>query len=957
MIEKKHMMKTTVKKPAKWRALWKALFDFGDDERLRDERRSYSLPPSIAQKFNVDHYDHDSGAFVFNDGKTVAAVYELTPIPTEGQSPAYLEEIRQGFGSLFQHVFDAYDNKESPWIVQLYVGDDYSLEHYYETFIDYIKESAKETPFSKLYARFFKAHLSFISKKGGLFIDPLSNNQFQGRIRRVRLVMYRYMSQGAKLVRGATPESDLCAMCTALEHALQEANLFFKRYDETDFYHWLKPWLSPQPSGFGSTQALLKSVPFPKNQHETPPSFDVIQTLFDSAPRSDEHEQVWYFDGLPHKFIPILGLTRLPQAGHLTAERKMTHSQDPAAIKYYAPFDRFPEGAIFTMTVVIQHPDYRMKQLERIEKKAKRSLEISAQLAQEEAEVAKVMVTQGNYLYPTAMGVFIKGHDLEDLYHREEGVMALLKSQGFHPIRPEKDLVKLDSYIRFLPMNYHYGYDKKYLVRARLLSIKQIASIFPCYGRSRGTGHPCFSGFNRLTEPLDVDPFADYQNNAHGLIFGTTGSGKSCQSGAFLMQTMAVYSPRMVIIDAGGSFRYLINLWERLGIKVNKIEIKMEQPDYTLNPFAQTKAMLAQVEKIERIEKNLTDYEAGLTKRFEEHVCLSEENRDYLMEFVTAAILMVTGAEKKEMDQLGRQDRFLILEGIKRAGRVALTQGFNEMIPGDLAKMLEEMALELSKSGLEVERAKATRLINMADGLRAFIQLPLNALYFNRRGKALPEADVTWFEMGLFKDDRLENEAPRALSFITMMNNTMTLAEKYRTSGRFTLFFGDEIHIVTNNPITAASYVQCSKMSRKVGLWLWGATQNISDFPEHAKKALSMMEYMIFLWCDKAERKQIAKLIELTDEQSALIHSLRKEKGKYIEGVLMSKSASYLYRNVPPREVLALMMTDPDENSERERLERHFKCDGVEASLLMAQKLKGQDYDLTAVRRLFHADS
>jgi len=229
-------------------------------------------------------------------------------------------------------------------------------------------------------------------------------------------------------------------------------------------------------------------------------------------------------------------------------------------------------------------------------------------------------------------------------------------------------------------------------------------------------------------------------------------------------------------------------------------------------------------------------------------------------------------------------------------------------------------------------------------------------MYFNQRGKPLPEVDVTWFEMGLFKDDRPENEAPRALAFNIMMNRTMTLAEKYRASGRFTLFFGDEIHVVTNKPITAASFVQCTKMSRKVGLWIWAATQNVADFPDHAKKAVSMMEYLICLWCAKKERGKIAEFNELTPEQSNMIHSLRKEKRKYVEGLMMSNSATYLYRNVPPREVLALAMTDPDENAERERLQREFNCDSVEASLLMAQKLKGQNYNLEKIRSLWNVD-
>ena len=116
-----------------------------------------------------------------------------------------------------------------------------------------------------------------------------------------------------------------------------------------------------------------------------------------------------------------------------------------------------------------------------------------------------------------------------------------------------------------------------------------------------------------------------------------------------------------------------------------------------------------------------------------------------------------------------------------------------------------------------------------------------------------------------------------------------------------------------------------------------------------------MMEYLICLWSKKQERSKIAEFNELTPEQSNMIHSLRKEKRQYVEGLMISNSASYLYRNVPPREVLALAMTDPDENTERESLMKKFNCDGVETSLLMAQQLKGEDFDLEKIRALWEA--
>lgn len=72
-------------------------------------------------------------------------------------------------------------------------------------------------------------------------------------------------------------------------------------------------------------------------------------------------------------------------------------------------------------------------------------------------------------------------------------------------------------------------------------------------GRSRGTGHPGLVFFNRGAEPLVFDPLhrEDRKKNAHMLILGPTGAGKSALLVYLLQQMAAVYRPRLFIIEAG----------------------------------------------------------------------------------------------------------------------------------------------------------------------------------------------------------------------------------------------------------------------------------------------------------------------------------------------------------------------------------------------------------------------
>ena len=48
-----------------------------------------------------------------------------------------------------------------------------------------------------------------------------------------------------------------------------------------------------------------------------------------------------------------------------------------------------------------------------------------------------------------------------------------------------------------------------------------------------------------------------------------------------------------------------------------------------------------------------------------------------------------------------------------------------------------------------------------------------------------------------------------------------------------------------------------------------------------------------------------------------------------MENVLVCNLGSYLFRNIPPREVLALAGTDDEENRLREQLSRDYKCTSV----------------------------
>ena len=302
-----------------------------------------------------------------------------------------------------------------------------------------------------------------------------------------------------------------------------------------------------------------------------------------------------------------------------------------------------------------------------------------------------------------------------------------------------------------------------------------------------------------------------------------------------------------------------------------------------------------------------------------------------------AAQLMITGGEQKEEDAITRQDRYWILNAIILAAKQAKANDKDQMITNDIINAFNQMANELETNGKNSDQGTVVRLKKMASNMGLFCQDNLSSQYFNTEGSPWPAADITLLEMGIFKDEGYE--AQRALAFMGAMNKTVQLAELHQYEERFTVLFADECHILTNNPLTALSVTKCAKMSRKIGLWLWFATQNVKSFPNDARKMLSMIEFWVCLGMSEAELAEVERFKPISEEERLLFRSVRKEAKKFVEGVILCHRFKCLFRNIPPTLALALAMTEKTEKAERRRLMERYQCTEVEAAIKIAQEM------------------
>ncbi|EJW5742021.1 TraC family protein, partial [Escherichia coli] len=306
---------------------------------------------------------------------------------------------------------------------------------------------------------------------------------------------------------------------------------------------------------------------------------DFAESLWFTPPVSDPENGVWWLDGLPHAAVVVEKLRTPPEAGTLTGEKARGEKTVNALM------DTFPEGTMLCMTIVVQPQDTLEERFTRLSKNAVGENTESIR-ARQDVAIVKEYLGNRHKLYRAGISFLLRAEDMDSLKRKRVALTTALLGAGLQPVRPEFDVGPLNSWLRALPMCFDPDTDRKQWY-TRLMWVQHLAGLLPVTGRETGTGHPGFSFFNRGGDVLTFDPLnkLDRTQNAHLLLFGPTGAGKSATLCAVLSQMMAVHRPRLFIAEAGNSFGLLADYFESLGLSVNKISVKPGS-GVSLPPFA-----------------------------------------------------------------------------------------------------------------------------------------------------------------------------------------------------------------------------------------------------------------------------------------------------------------------------------------------------------------------------------
>lgn len=938
-------------------------------QTVGQRRRMAMRAPSFTDMLPYVAYDASEQVFTLRDGSTLGAMFELQAVPTEAQAFEYLQDR----ASKVQEALQALPESDaSPWIVQFFLNDDRNIDGLAAQLADYIRATharypqraaaIMDSPFTQATLAEVAAHLERVSRPEGLFVDTQVTGQvWRGQQRRVRCCIYKRFAHLAE--DPAPPVAQVEAVAVTLMATLSEAGVRARRCNGRDLYEWLLPFFNRKADWAQSEAQLLQSAPYPGDDPQQAggagaPLFgwDLSEMLNLSEPVSDLAAGLFEFDGVPVKALALQSMRANPQIGHFSAELQ-------SGKEAFARFDRLPAGCMLSVSVTVQ-PQYKLERhIERI-RDASRAKTALAQETYRECEQVLHRMMEGDKLLPMMVALYVTGPTREALEAAVSQANALLVPTGLRFIDSRQELAPLDVFMRALPFNFDPAFDNRDLRRTRLTFASQIAALLPVYGRSRGTPHPNFWFWNRGGEPLWCDPLNkhDRKKNAHMLVLGPTGAGKSATLNYLAMMTMAIHRPRLVIVDAGRSFALLMAYFQEMGLSTHAVTLTSEA-DVSLPPFvhalrllddpdvmasyqaAESQAainaglpgerQLAELTRLPGEESRAPDASGtdapGAAPQVSEEEEEETAKRDLLGEMLIAAIMMITGGEEDEVARMGRADRYLVTRAIIRAAARARSEARTHPLTQDVAIELMAMNKDASLSAPRQLRAE-----EMGQSMMIFTQA-LRGKLFNRYGQDWPDADVTLVEMGTLTQDGYADAL--AVAYTSLIDSVQSRGERFQADDRPIVFLTDEGHLITTNELLGPKIAKGTKMWRKLNIWFWLATQNLKDFPDSMDRVLSMCEYWMLLTMDKAEIEEVARFRSLTAEQRLMMESARKEPPKYTEGVLISANGQVLFRNVPPALPIALAMTEGHEKAQRKRLMEQHGCTELEAARMVARQL------------------
>lgn len=768
------------------------------------KKRFVDPMPSFSDQWAVVDFCDQQNLFLLNDGVSIGSGFELASIPTEAAAPEHLESVFNKIKDTFAAVVPLH--KDDPWIMQMYVNDEYSLKPVLRHIARSIAPNIAETPFTQDYLARLDDLFTKMTRPEGLFIDPKTAAPYRGRRRRVRVLFYRLYQQTQSSRQQAVIEHQ--EVMAQIESKLKSPGLQIKKLTGTDYYQWWVRWFNPNPElSQGNTETLLARFPYPKDKK--PAGYTLSQAVLFSEPQSNERGFV--FDDYQQRILYIDGLRETPDIGLLSREKTQANPKHR-----YALLDKIPEGATYTIQVTFSNDEALDSHLMRLEKGIV-GTNLKAQQVRDDIKTARDELSIGNRLFWVNQAIFYRAKTEAEALQTEKELKELFIEAKMPLIPSSYDLHPLNSYLNALPFNFIPQFARQYLRFDRLMYASELAALLPVYGRNQGARHlPCFTFFNRLGEPVlfDVLHHDFISQNSHIALFANSGGGKSVATGWMINSLMATKNARIVLFEMGNSFDRMLLHAKAHGKKTKQLLLSNKKGEAVpLNPFCEAYKALSEIsenlseeqaaglaQKIHAIQSGLGDQASPL-----EQAC-DEGSRNYLAELSLALRTMITEANAIEEAQFTLADETLLIE--------VLSDAIVTSFKNDVPQMLTEhvVAAFERRMNKEIVARKKDRILDMRDRLNSYVINSAKSRFFNVPTEPLGDFDIFHIDISAIKDDT----GKLALVMVSLLPRILAMAEATQNDNRPTFLVIDESHLQFQIPSVVANCLLVAKVARKL---------------------------------------------------------------------------------------------------------------------------------------------
>lgn len=472
-----------------------------------------------------------------------------------------------------------------------------------------------------------------------------------------------------------------------------------------------------------------------------------------------------------------------------------------------------------------------------------------SQLLVQEIEQLQFDLENGNRLVEMEMYLTVEGTSARQLseYVTEISNSALnMSAQGDGMKLVQEHAALFTCYLASIPGNAYFGTtDRSFTVKT-----DNLVNLLPLLGGRKPDKNPAMLLRTACATISGWDLFDSSLPANHGLIFGSTGSGKSFTTSMLILSVLA-QDPAVFVVDKGGSYKRLCEVLggSYIDIAAGKVAINPFEVPEGMDPSDRvpfwSKVLIAMVEddgeKVDNLMKNFID-----------RVC----------RHMVGTFMGTDSFKKRKVRQIVLSD---IVKELSRYPMYDVESNSPDLMYKDvqnrLAALLARWSAETSKGtsyhSKLLDNPETT--INIQDA--SFVAFDLNGI----------------------------ESYPDIMRVVFLVIADLIKRRCEEDKGRKKLVIFDECWAMLKTQEGSAFLEELYRTMRKYGAAVWSISQDINDFAGSniAGAIMSNIYQMLVLRQSSNKSLQAAqKILQLGDSEVEVIGKIQNRKGEYSEALL-----------------------------------------------------------------------